>query len=118
LEQVEFDSCFAFKFSPRSGTPAADLPDQVPESVKAERLSQVQELQGRVSLERNRALIGHVVEVLSDRDLQKRDAGLGSGRTRHNKIIHFHGNGVTEGSLVNVQISDATSHHLKGVLTA
>jgi tRNA-2-methylthio-N6-dimethylallyladenosine synthase len=118
MERVGFDSCFAFKFSPRGGTPAANLPDQVPESLKAGRLSRVQELQGRISLNRNRTLIGQVVEVLSDRELQKRDAGLGSGRSRNNKIIHFRGEAANEGDFINVQISDATSHHLKGVLIA
>ena len=118
MEQVGFDGAFAFKFSPRGGTPAAGLPDQVPEPLKAERLSRVQELQGRLSLDRNRALIGHVVEVLSDRDLQKRDFDLGAGRTRGNKIAHFRGGNVKEGSLVMVKITDATSHHLKGVLIA
>jgi len=118
MQQVGFDACFAFKFSARAGTPAADLPDQVPESVKAERLSTVLELQSRLSLQRNRALIGTVVEVLTDRELQKRDSVLGSGRTRQNKIVHFRGADVEEGSLVNVEITDGTSHHLKGVLIA
>ncbi len=118
MEQVGFDGCFAFKFSPRGGTPAADLPNQVPEPLKAERLWQVQELQKRLSLAHNLALIGQHLEVLSDCELQKRDPGLGSGRTRHNKIVHFRGQGVKEGSLVSVQIIDATSHHLKGVLIA
>jgi tRNA-2-methylthio-N6-dimethylallyladenosine synthase len=118
MEQVGFDGCFAFKFSPRGGTPAADLPDQVPEAIKAKRLSLVLDLQGRLSLERNRALVGQVVEVLSDRELQKRVSGLGAGRMRQNKIVHFRGEGVEEGSLRKVEIIDATSHHLKGVLIA
>jgi tRNA-2-methylthio-N6-dimethylallyladenosine synthase len=118
MEEVGFDGCFAFKFSSRSGTPAACLPDQVPESIKAERLSAVLDLQNRLSLERNRPLIGQVVEVLTDRALQKRDASLGAGRTRQNKIVHFSGDGAGEGSLIKVEITDATSHHLKGVLIA
>ena len=118
MEQVGFDGCFAFKFSSRGGTPAAQLPDQVPEAIKAERLSLVLDLQDRLSLERNRALVGQVVEVLSDRELQKRDPSLGAGRTRQNKIVHFRGEGVEEGSLLKVEITDATSHHLKGVLIA
>jgi tRNA-2-methylthio-N6-dimethylallyladenosine synthase len=118
MEQVGFDGCFAFKFSPRGGTPAADLPDQVPEAIKTERLGLVLDLQNRLSLERNRALVGQVVEVLSDRELQKRDFSLGAGRTRQNKIVHFRGEGVEEGSLLKVETTDATSHHLKGVLIA
>jgi tRNA-2-methylthio-N6-dimethylallyladenosine synthase len=115
---VGFDGCFAFKFSPRPGTPAAVLSDQIPESVSAARLSRVLELQGRLSLQRNRGLIGQVVEILVDRDLSKRDSGLAAGRTRQNKIVHCRGEGVEEGSMAHVEITEATSHHLKGVLIA
>ncbi len=118
MEEVGFDGCFAFKFSPRPGTPAEDLPDPVPESVKSARLSRVLELQGRLSLAQNRKLIGQVVEVLVDRELSKRDSGLAAGRSRQNKIVHFRGGKVEEGHLVNVEITEATSHHLKGVLIA
>jgi len=118
MEQVGFDACFAFKFSARRGTPAADLPDQVPEPDKSERLSRVFGLQARLSLERNRWLVGRTVEVMADHDLQKRDPRLGSGRTRQNKIVHFWGGEVQEGSLLTVQITEATSHHLKGLLIA
>ncbi len=116
MEEVGFDACFAFKFSPRPGTPAAGLSGEVAEPVKASRLSRILELQNRLSLERNRALVGGVVQVLVDRGLSKRDSGLGAGRTRQNKIIHFRGDGVEEGILVMVEITEATSHHLKGVL--
>ncbi len=118
MEEVGFDGCFAFKFSPRPGTPAEDLPDHVPESVKSARLSRVLELQGRLSLAQNRKLIGQVVEVLVDRELSKRDSGLAAGRSRQNKIVHFRGGEVEEGHLVNVEITEATSYHLKGVLIA
>ena len=118
MEAVGFDGCFAFKFSPRPGTPAAEFPDQVPESVGASRLSRVLELQSRLSLQQNRGLIGQVVEVLVDRDLSKRDSGLAAGRTRQNKIVHFRGGEVEEGHMVPVEITEATSHHLKGVLIA
>ncbi|MEK7203950.1 MAG: MiaB/RimO family radical SAM methylthiotransferase, partial [candidate division NC10 bacterium] len=118
MEAVGFDGCFAFKFSPRPGTPAAELSDQVPESVRAARLSRVLELQSRLSLQQNRGLMGQVVEVLVDRDLSKRDSGLAAGRTRQNKIVHFRGGEVEEGNMVRVEITEATSHHLKGVLIA
>jgi tRNA-2-methylthio-N6-dimethylallyladenosine synthase len=118
MEAVGFDGCFAFKFSPRPGTPAAELSDQVPESVRAARLSRVLELQSRLSLQQNRGLMGQVVEVLVDRDLSKRDSGLAAGRTRQNKIVHFRGGEVEEGNMVSVEITEATSHHLKGVLIA
>jgi len=118
MEEVGFDGCFAFKFSPRPGTPAADLPDQVPELVKTVRLSRVLDLQGRISLEKNRRLIGQAVEVLVDHELSKRDSGLAAGRSRQNKIIHFQGGKVEQGQFVSVEITEGTSHHLKGVLIA
>jgi tRNA-2-methylthio-N6-dimethylallyladenosine synthase len=118
MEEVGFHGCFAFKFSPRPGTPAAELQDQVPEAIQAARLSRVLELQRRISLEQNQKLLGRTVEVLVDRELTKRDSGLAAGRTRQNTIVHFRGGEVEEGQLVNVEITEGTSHHLKGVLTA
>ena len=118
MEQVAFDGCFAFKFSARSRTPAAEMPDQIPEEVSAERLKRVLALQAHISLERNRAAIGRRAEVLVDRELDKRDSGLGAGRTRQNKIVHFRGGVVGEGGLASVEITEATPYHLKGVLIA
>ncbi len=116
MREVGFDAAFAFKFSPRRGTPAADFPDQVPDSVRAERLAAVLSLQDELSLRKNGKWIGRRVEVLVDCELSKRGSGLAGGRTRQNKIVHFTGGEVEEGTLANVQITGGTSHHLKGVL--
>jgi tRNA-2-methylthio-N6-dimethylallyladenosine synthase len=117
MEAVGFDGCFAFKFSARGGTPAATLPEQVPEDVKAVRLTRVFELQNRLSLARNQALLGGHAQILVDRGLQKREAGLVAGRTRQNKIVHCQAAAeIPEGSLINVEITGATPHHLKGIL--
>ncbi len=119
METVRFDGAFAFKYSPRAGTPAATFAEQVPEEVKAERLQRVLALQRSHSLERNRALVGQVVEVLVDRTLSKRESSLLAGRTRQNKIVHFETDReLPEGVLASVEITDATAHHLKGVLIA
>jgi tRNA-2-methylthio-N6-dimethylallyladenosine synthase len=117
MREVTFDAAFAFKFSPRAGTPAADLSDQVSDSLRASRLSSVLSLQDDLSLQRNTAWIGRRVEVLVDRELSKRDSGLAAGRTRQNKIVHFSGGEVLEGELASVEITAATPHHLKGLLT-
>jgi tRNA-2-methylthio-N6-dimethylallyladenosine synthase len=116
MREVSFDASFAFKFSPRRGTPAADFPDQVSESARVERLAAVLSLQDELSLQKNRGWIGRRVEVLVDRELSKRESGLAAGRTRQNKIVHFGGGEVDEGSLASVKITAATSHHVKGVL--
>jgi len=118
MRAVQFDACFAFTYSPRAGTLAADSADQVPGSVRAARLAEVLSLQNELSLRRNRTCIGRQVEVLVDGELSKRESGLASGRTRHNKITHFSGGAVEDGRLANVQITEATPHHLKGVLIA
>lgn len=116
MRAVHFDAAFAFKFSPRPGTPAAELPDQLPDSVRSARLAAVLSLQDELSLRKNRSWIGRHVEVLVDRELSKRDSGLAAGRMPQNKIVHFGGGEVEEGTLANVRISEATSHHVKGVL--
>ena len=116
MREVHFDASFAFKFSPRPGTPAADFPDQVSDSVRAERLAAVLSLQDELSLRKNCGWIGRGVEVLVDRELSKRESGLAAGRTPQNKIVHFGGGEIAEGALGNVQITEATSHHMKGVL--
>jgi tRNA-2-methylthio-N6-dimethylallyladenosine synthase len=115
MREVEFDGAFAFKFSPRTGTPAADMPDQVPEPLKSERLQRVLALQNETALRKHRTIVGKTAEVLVDRGLSKRESGLAAGRTRHNRIVHFRGE-AAEGSLVNVEITEANSHHLKGIL--
>jgi tRNA-2-methylthio-N6-dimethylallyladenosine synthase len=118
MREVRYDGCFAFKFSARPGTPAARLDEPVPEAVQAERLSQILALQDSLSLERNLALVGSRVEVLVDPTLQKRESHLAAGRTRHNKIVHFEGWNEAAGIVVPVEITQATAHHLKGVLIA
>jgi tRNA-2-methylthio-N6-dimethylallyladenosine synthase len=118
MRELAFDASFAFKFSPRPNTPAADYADQIPEAVRAERLAQVLALQDESSLQKNQELIGQTAEVLVDRELRKRDTGLAAGRTRQNRIVHFRGGEIEEGVLASVQITGATAHHLKGVLTA
>jgi len=119
MEAVRFDAAFAFRFSSRAGTPAAAMPDQLPEEVRAERLERVLALQRGHSLERNRELVGRRLEVLIDDTLSRRESALQSGRSRQNKIVHFSTPApLAEGSLATVEITEATAYHLKGVLTA
>jgi len=116
MRAAAFDACFAFKYSPRPNTPAMDMGGQVPESEKADRLAAVLALQDALSFRRNQQWVGQTVEVLVDRGLSKRASGLAAGRIRQNTIVHFAGK-VDEGSLAEVRISEATPHHLKGVLS-
>ena len=116
IQEVGYDGAFIFKYSTRPHTPAARLSDQVPEEIKGRRLEQALGLLNSLSLERNRAYLGRTVEVLVDREDVKRDAVRVAGRTRENKIVHFSGEGPTDGDLVLVAITGASALHLQGEL--
>jgi tRNA-2-methylthio-N6-dimethylallyladenosine synthase len=89
VEEARFDSAFTFQYSPRPGTAAAAMPDQVPAEVVAERFQRLVALQERIALERNRALVGSEVELLVEQASSKTDPTRMSGRTRTNKLCHF-----------------------------
>lgn len=116
IQEVGYDGAFIFKYSTRLHTPAARLSDQVTEEIKGRRLEQALGLLNSLSLERNRAYLGRTVEVLVDHEDVKRDAVRVAGRTRENKIVHFSGEGPTDGDLVLVAITGASALHLQGEL--
>ncbi len=116
MDKVGFDGAFIFKYSPRPHTPATQMPEQLPDQVKGRRLEQVQVLLSRLSLDRNRAYVGRTVEVLVDREDAKGDPARLAGRTRQNKIVHFFGEGASDGDLVPVTIMGASPLHLQGEL--
>ena len=88
VEEVRFDSAFTFKYSPRPGTAAATMPDQVPADVVSARFDRLAAAQQKISLERNQAHVGQVLEVLVE-GRSKKDPGKMTGRTRTNKLVHF-----------------------------
>ena len=112
FEICNFDMAYIFKYSIRSGTVAADLPDQVPEEEKERRNQVLLELLRKNSLRRNAELTGSVQEVLVEGPDQ---TGLNlMGRTRGNRVTIFKGNGQVPGQLVNVKITRATASSLYG----
>jgi tRNA-2-methylthio-N6-dimethylallyladenosine synthase len=111
-DEVGYDSAFTFIFSPRRETEAASLPDQVPHSVKQERIGRLVELVQRRALERNRRFIGTTQEVLVEGPSRTDPAKL-RGRTRHNKTVNFAGL-AQPGDLIDVEITTATSTTLAG----
>lgn len=115
VEQVRFDSAFTFIYSPRKGTPAAELLDQVPEEVKKERIYKLIEVQNKVSLEINQSLVGSEVEVLVE-GTSKSDAQMLTGKTRTNKTVLFAGTRELIGELVKVRIIEAQTWSLVGEL--
>ncbi len=118
VERVGYDNVFVFRYSPRPGTPAASMPDQVAADVKAERNARLLEVTTRVGHARSRRRLDETVEILVD-GVAKRNAGEMSGRTRCNRIVNFDGHGqVGVGDLARVRITEVLPHSLRGVLVA
>lgn len=113
VEDMAYSQAFCFKYSPRPQTRAASLPDQVPEEVKAERLARLLELQDQLTLAAHRRLVGQVGEVLVE-GASKRSAEQLSGRLRTNQVVNFSGPQRLLGRLVQVKLTEAHPHSLKG----
>lgn len=113
VEQVRFDAAFTFIYSPRPGTAAANLPDQVPAAVKRERLARLNQLQYRFTRESNERLVGRVVEVLVEGRSKTNPERL-TGRTRTNKVVVFSGPEEMIGQLVPLRITAAQTFNLFG----
>ena len=88
VEEVGFDGAFTFVYSPRAGTEAAAMPDQVPDDVKRERIERLVDVVQRVAAERNAERVGLVEEVLVERPEPHRPELL-RGRTRRNTTVNF-----------------------------
>jgi tRNA-2-methylthio-N6-dimethylallyladenosine synthase len=112
VEEVRYESAFTFIFSPRAGTEAAAMPEQVPDEVKHERLERLVEVVQRVGAERNAARVGRVEEVLVEGP-SRTDPLLQRGRTRRNTTVNFTG-ASAPGELVDVRIDASTSTTLRG----
>jgi tRNA-2-methylthio-N6-dimethylallyladenosine synthase len=113
VEEVGFDGAFTFVYSPRAGTEAAAMSDQVPEDVKRDRIERLIEVVQHVAAARNAARIGGEEEVLVESP-SRTDPTLLRGRTRRNTTVNFAGN-AAPGDLVPVRIDEATSTTLRGV---
>jgi tRNA-2-methylthio-N6-dimethylallyladenosine synthase len=112
VEEVRFDSAFTFIYSPRAGTEAAGLPDQVPDEVKHERLERLVDVVQRGAAERNALRVGMVEQVLVE-GASRTDPALLRGRTRRNTTVNFSG-AAHAGDLVDVVIEASTSTTLRG----
>jgi len=112
VEAVRFETAFTFIYSPRAGTEAASMPDQVPEDVKHDRLERLVETTQRIAAERNADRVGRVEEVLVEGS-SRTDAALLRGRTRRNTTVNFTGS-TPAGSLAAVVIDASTSTTLRG----
>ncbi|MEX2322861.1 MAG: tRNA (N6-isopentenyl adenosine(37)-C2)-methylthiotransferase MiaB [Acidimicrobiia bacterium] len=111
---ARFDGAYMFIYSPRPGTRAAEMPDQVDPAVASERFSRLATLQQRISLEKNETLVGTVVEGLVEGPSRK-DPTVVTARTRTNKVVHAPGV-FDPGSFVDVAVDEAAPSHLVGRL--
>jgi tRNA-2-methylthio-N6-dimethylallyladenosine synthase len=111
-EAVGYDGAFTFIYSPRRGTEAATLPDQIPHELKVKRLEHLVEVIQRRALERAHRFVGRTIEVLVEGP-SRTDPDRLRGRSRHNKVVNFDGL-ASPGDLAMVNITDATSQTLAG----
>ncbi|GCE76856.1 tRNA (N6-isopentenyl adenosine(37)-C2)-methylthiotransferase MiaB [Cellulomonas biazotea] len=121
VEASRFSSAFTFQYSPRPGTPAADLPDQLPKAVVQERYERLVALQERISLEENQAQVGRTVEVLVAEGEGRKDGATDrlSGRAQDNRLVHLAlppglapQDAPRPGDLVTVTLTHGAPHHL------
>jgi tRNA-2-methylthio-N6-dimethylallyladenosine synthase len=121
VRAARFAGAFTFQYSPRPGTPAAEMDDQIPKAVVQERYERLVAVQEDIAWAENRAQVGRVVEVLVAEGEGRKDAGTGrrSGRARDGRLVHvdvssLDGDGVTvrPGDIVQAEITYAAPHHL------
>jgi tRNA-2-methylthio-N6-dimethylallyladenosine synthase len=109
---VRFDSAFTFVYSPRAGTDAAAMTDQVPDEIKRDRIERLVDAVQRIARERNDERVGRVEQVLVE-GASRTDSSVLRGRTRRNTMVNFSGR-AQPGELVDVRIERATSTTLGG----
>lgn len=118
VEKARFSSAFTFQYSPRPGTPAATMADQIPKEIVQHRYERLLALQERICLEENTALLGQEVELLvQEGGGRKNDATERmSGRARDGRLVHFAPIGspdtIRPGDVVHVTLTDAKPHYL------
>ena len=113
--EVGFDASFVFIYSPRPGTPAADLPDAVPHAEKVERLQRLQTLIDAQASAISERMVGSVERVLVEGPARKNAAEL-AGRTGNNRVVNFPGDQTLHHSYVDVRVTAALTHTLRGEL--
>ena len=114
IEEIRYDQAYTFIYSKRSGTPASEMPNQVPDDVKHERLNRLMELQNRISLEINQSLLDSVQEVMVEGP-SNTDASVWTGRTSTNKIVLWsHDGDEKPGDIIRVRITQPQTWVLKG----
>jgi len=115
VDEVGFDASFSFLFSPRPGTPAAEMRDDTPHEVKMARLHRLQERIAALGQQVSDSMAGTVQRVLVENLSRKSEAEL-AGRTENNRVVNFAGSPGMLGRYVDVRIASGTLHTLRGEL--
>ena len=116
IKQVNYAQCYSFKYSMRPGTPAASLPNQVPESSKSERLQELQNLVNSQQLAFNEQMVGKTMQVLFSRTGKKEDQLIGKSQYMQSVVIEGDDTEQFLSKIVDVKITSASQSSLKGVL--
>jgi tRNA-2-methylthio-N6-dimethylallyladenosine synthase len=117
IEELRFDQSFSFLYSPRPGTPAAQLPDDTPHEIKQQRLQRLQRRLEAIAADHQRALVGRTETVLVEGPAARDPREL-CGRTAGNHMVVFEGSAALVGRLAAVEITAALAHSLRGRLAA
>ena len=115
IADINYDLSYSFIYSPRPGTPAASLPDDVPLAVKKQRLKILQDRINQQTAEFSRAMVGTVQSVLVEGPSRKNPAEM-AGRTENNRVVNFSAAADLAGRFVNVKITAAFANSLRGEL--
>jgi tRNA-2-methylthio-N6-dimethylallyladenosine synthase len=113
IEEIGFDTSFSFLFSPRPGTPAAEMCDDTPQELKSQRLSRLQKRIEEQAFAISQAMVGTVQRVLVE-GRAKKDAHELAGRTANNRVVNFKGSARQIGQFIDVTITAALPHSLRG----
>jgi len=113
IEELNFDQSFSFIYSPRPGTPAANLPDEFPMEVKKQRLARLQALVNRQAANISAGMVGSIQRILVEGKSRKSDRQL-AGKTENNRMVNFDGEQRLIGQFTDVLITEAMSNSLRG----
>ena len=113
IEDLNFDASFSFIYSPRPGTPAAELADDTPHDLKIRRLMRLQKKIEEQALAFSQAMVGSIRRVLVE-GLARKDQSELAGRTENNRVVNFPGQAELIGQFVDVTITAALPHSLRG----
>ncbi|BDY03615.1 MULTISPECIES: tRNA (N6-isopentenyl adenosine(37)-C2)-methylthiotransferase MiaB [unclassified Ferrimonas] len=115
IQEIDFDQSFSFIYSPRPGTPAADLPDDVTEEAKKQRLYILQERINQQAMQYSRRMLGSVQRILVEGTSKKNVMEL-RGKTENNRTVNFEGAPEMIGSFVDVEITEVMPNSLRGIV--